>query len=183
MSGKNTDLLRKKLDDRLLEASGSSLYGTIRSVDEAKRTCKVQIGGIDYEDVLLYSIENPDLKGFVLIPAANSTVMVSRIAGSDRFFVALFSVIDKILFTCEDKMSIAVDKTTVSVISDKTTFKITQSGFTIAKSGSGLKKSLNDLLTALQQLTVSTSIGPSGVPINAAKFQEIQQDLSNYMEG
>ena len=166
MSEKNTDLLRAKLADRLRESSDTSFYGTIQSVDESKRTCTVQIGGIDYEDVLLYSVENSDLKGFVLIPAANSTVIVSRVAGSDRFFVDLFSVIDKVLFTL-----------------DKTTFKATQSGFTVTRSGSGLKKTLNDLLTALQQLTVPTGVGPSGVPINAASFQQIQQDLSNYMEG
>jgi len=182
MNGKDTDLLRKKLAERLREASDSSLYGTVRLVDESKRTCIVQIGEIDYEDVLLYSIENPDLKGLVFIPAIDSTVMVSRIAGSDRFFVALFSVIDKILFSCEDKMSIAVDKSTVSVVSDKTTFKITQSGFTFKKKSSGLKKTLNDILTALQQLTVPTGVGPSGVPVNTAQFSQIQQDLSNYME-
>jgi len=166
MSGKNTNLLRQKFDDRLCEVFGGSLYGTVRSVDESKRTCTVQIGGIDYEDVLLYSVENPDLKGFVLIPAVSSTVIVSRVAGSDRFFVDLFSVIDKILFT-----------------SGETTFKVTQSGFTVTKSGSGLKKTLNDILTALQQLTVPTGVGPSGVPVNAASFQQIQKDLSNYMEG
>jgi len=179
---KATDLLRKKLDGRLREASGSSLYGIVQSVDENKRTCTVQIGEIDYEDVLLYSVENSDLKGFVLIPVVNSTVLVSRIAGSDRFFVDLFSEIDRILFTCGDKMSMSIDKETVSILSDKTTFKITQSGFTVTQSDFGLKKTLNDLLTALKQLTVPTGVGPSGIPINVASFQQIQQDLENYLE-
>ncbi len=50
------------------------------------------------------------------------------------------------------------------------------------KGNSGLKKTLNDILTALQLLTVPTGVGPSGIPVNAATFKAIQEDLNNYLE-
>ena len=55
------------------------MYGTVKSVDENARTCDVQIGGIVYEGVLLYSVEKENLRGRVLIPKRESAVIVARI--------------------------------------------------------------------------------------------------------
>ena len=87
-------------------------------------------------------------------------------------------------------MEVVNDKTTVThqaealtLLSDQATVKITTGGLTLAKGSSGLKKTLDDLLTAIQKLTVTTGVGPSGPPINMADFVKVQQDLSNYLEG
>jgi hypothetical protein len=72
---KNTDLIRRKLAQRLAAASGTTQYGAVKSVDEAKRTCVVQIGGIEYTDILLYAVEDANLMGYVYIPATGSTVL------------------------------------------------------------------------------------------------------------
>ena len=88
------------------------------------------------------------------------------------------------------KLEVVNDKTTVThqaealtLLSDQATVKITTGGLTLAKGSSGLKKTLDDLLTAIQNLTVTTGVGPSGPPINMADFVKVQQDLSNYLEG
>ena len=88
------------------------------------------------------------------------------------------------------KLEVVNDKTTVThqaealtLLSDQATVKITTGGLTLAKGSSGLKKTLDDLLTAIQKLTVTTGVGPSGPPINMADFVKVQQDLSNYLEG
>ncbi|WP_018669016.1 hypothetical protein [Bacteroides gallinarum] len=70
----------------------------------------------------------------------------------------------------------------LTLLSDRTTVRITTGGLTLKKGGSGLKKTLGDLLTAIQKLTVTTGVGPSGPPINITDFQKVQQDLSNYLE-
>jgi hypothetical protein len=181
MSGKNTDLIRKKLDSLLAGAAATTKYGTVISTDEEKRTCTVKIGEINYDDVLLYAVEKPDLKGLVYLPKVQSTVLVSRVDGSDRFYVSLFSVVDKILFTHDDKTGFSVSGEAVELKADQSLLKITKAGFTLKRNSSGLKKTLSDILTALQQLTVPTGVGPSGVPINSAQFSQIQQDLENYM--
>jgi hypothetical protein len=89
-----------------------------------------------------------------------------------------------------DKLEVVNDKTkylqesgAVTLVSDQATVKITAAGLTFTKGGSGLKKTLNDLLTAIQALTVPTGVGPSGPPINITDFAKVQQELTQYLEG
>lgn len=63
------------------------------------------------------------------------------------------------------------------------TIKATSGGLTLKKGGAGLKKTLESLLDAICQLTVPTGVGPSGVPINIAAFQQVKAEVSQYMEG
>ena len=95
--------VRMMLSERLRNAAKAAMYGTVKSVDENARTCDVQIGGIVYEGVLLYSVEKENLRGRVLIPKRESAVIVARIDASDRLYVALFSEIDKVVFTLGDQ--------------------------------------------------------------------------------
>ena len=82
-----------------------------------------------------------------------------------------------------DKVKVLQEGTALTVTADKTTVKASTGGVTITRNGSGLKKTLDDMLTAIQALTVPTPHGPSGTPINSAKFAAIQKDLPNYLEG
>lgn len=63
------------------------------------------------------------------------------------------------------------------------TITVTSGGLTLKKGGAGLKKTLESMLDAICQLTVPTGVGPSGVPINMASFQQIKAEVSQYMEG
>ena len=45
--------------------------------------------------------------------------------------------------------------------------------------GNKLKQIQENLLNAIQQITVPTALGPSGVPINASVFSQINQGLSD----
>lgn len=65
---------------------------------------------------------------------------------------------------------------------DGALIQITSAGISILKGGSSLKKTLDNLLTALTAHTHTTGVGPSGPPINIADFQQIQTDLPNYLE-
>lgn len=71
----------------------------------------------------------------------------------------------------------------LTITAGNTTVKTSTAGVTITRGGSGLKKTLDDMLTAIQALTVTTPHGPSGTPLNSAKFASIQADLPNYLEG
>lgn len=139
MSSKQMDTIRQMFNNRLAGAAENSLYATIKEVDEAKRTCKAEIGNIVYEDILLYSVENADLKGFVFIPAIDSIVLVSKV-GTDRMFVASFSEIDKVIFTLNDlelmidadnidlkkgeKVTVHVDAKTMKFQNDASTIEV-----------------------------------------------------------
>lgn len=71
---------------------------------------------------------------------------------------------------------------TMTIKNGETEWIITREGHTVKKSSETLKKILTDLLDAILQLTVTTPMGPSGVPINAATFTQIKQRLPQLFE-
>lgn len=169
-------------------------------VDEKEFTCEVKRdGAVDYFDVRLRGLVKPDLKGFAFIPAIGSTVLVCRIGRSNELFVCQYTEVDKVIFTsgdisltCNqekievlkgDKLTVLIDTESITMKADQATIKAGTGGLTLTKGSSGLKKTLDDLLTAIQKLTVTTGVGPSGPPINVADFVKVQQDLNNYLEG
>ena len=184
---------------RLQEAAETVFYGEVSAVNEGSRTCTVVMEDIPYENVLLYAVENTELKGQVLIPRIGSTVLVERIA-NDRYFVAMFSEVAMVLLTIGENTIVEVseecvriqsgEKTTVTADAEKcllqvgeSVVKATEKGLTFIKGGAGLKKTLEELIDAITKLTVTTGVGPSGVPINAADFIKIKQGLNDYLEG
>jgi len=82
-----------------------------------------------------------------------------------------------------DQVSIDIDDKGMAVKAGDALIRATTGGLTFSRNSSGLKKTLDELLTAIKALTVTTGVGPSGPPINLAQFEKIQQDLKNYMEG
>lgn len=173
--------LRQMFASRLQEAGGNIMYARVKSVNEKERTCTAVIEEIEYENILLYGIEKPELEGFVLIPRIDSMVLVSRV-GEGRLFVVMFSEVDKVLLKIKP-VTISCRKEEVKIEAESTLLQVTKKGLTLSRSGSGLKKTLGDLIDALTKLTVPTSVGPSGTPVNAADFMKIKEDLSNYLEG
>ena len=196
---KGNEEIRRMFDRRLQEAAETVFYGEVSAVDEGARMCTVVMEGIPYENVLLYAVENTELKGQVLIPRSGSTVLVERIA-NDRYFVAMFSEVAKVLLTIGENTIVEVseecvriqsgEKTTVTADAEKcllqvgeSVVKATEKGLTFIKGGAGLKKTLEELIDAITKLTVTTGVGPSGVPVNVADFIKIKQGLNDYLEG
>lgn len=159
------EYLRRLFNERLSKATSDlSFWAVVKSVDEEKRTCVVADDIVHYEDVLLYSIEKKD-KGIFIFPKIDSSVIVSRVAGSSVLYVSIFSVIDKLEIDIEE-----------------TIYKMDAEGHVLEKGSSGLKKTLSELCDAIGRLTVTTSMGPSGTPINATEFSTIKSDLNNYLK-
>lgn len=87
------------------------------------------------------------------------------------------------LSVTNDKVKVLQEGTEFTLTAGTTTVKASVAGVTIKRGASGLKKTLDDLLSAIQRLTVTTPMGPSSPPINIAEFVKIQLDLINYLEG
>lgn len=105
---------RQAVARHLAQQGATTFWGTVSDVDEPSRTCTVVIDDQPYADVLLYAITDKKLKGFCFIPKTDSTVLVSRIAGSNMMFVAMFSQVDKVL--------LSVGETQIEVGADEITF-------------------------------------------------------------
>ena len=82
-------------------------------------------------------------------------------------------------FTVNDKLAITLKRDIPGLASE---ISIKESGLINLKVGqTSLYKILNDLLTAIQSLSVGTPAGPSTPPINAAQFSKIQTELSTFL--
>lgn len=197
MSKEIEDIKRRIFFDNVVDVVFPAI---VTKVDESEFTCEVRRDdAVDYFDVRLRGLVDPDLKGVAFIPSVDSTVLVCRIGNSNELFVCQFTEIDKILLTSGDvtltvdsdkievlkgeNVSVLIDTDSLTVQAGQTTVKATTKGVTLVKGSSGLKKTLDDLLTAIQKMTVTTGVGPSGPPINIADFVKVQQDLNNYLEG
>lgn len=157
--------------------------GTVSAVDEKNRTCSVQVENVTYEEVKLYGIVQGDLKGFCFIPKTGSHVLVARIGGSNELFVAMFTEVERAVLTIGENTTVEVSEECVRIQSGESTVKATEKGLTFVKGGAGLKKTLEALIDAITKLTVTTGVGPSGVPINVVDFVKIKQGLNDYLEG
>lgn len=124
MSYKKEGDIRRALAERLSQAANTILYGTVKSVNEAERTCTVTVDETDYEDVLLHAVADSGKKGFCFIPAEGSTVLVSRIGGSNELLVSMFSEVDKAQLSVGDKVTAALDAERLEYANDKVTLSV-----------------------------------------------------------
>lgn len=162
---------------------GETFPATVRSVDEARRTCTVEAGGVSYDDVRLHAVADAERKGFCFIPAVGSVVLVSRIGGSNELFAAMFSTVDRVLLTIGERVSAALDADGLTFAAGDTALEATADGLELTRGSAGLLKTLSDLCDTLARLTVPTAVGPSGVPVNAADFTAIKNELKQYLKG
>jgi hypothetical protein len=151
----------------------------VKSVDTDACTCDADAMGITWNDIRIRSQEQAG-KGITVLPKAGSTILVARIGNSNELFVAAFSEVDQVQWQIDD----ASFKFTVAgaemVKKDKTTF-IQGDLFTIKTQNESLKKILSDLIDAIGALTVTTGVGPSGIPINKMQFDAIKNRLANLL--
>lgn len=87
----------------------------VKKVAEEERTCTVRVNdNVDFFDVKLYAVTDKSLKGFCLIPAIDSTVLVARIANGNDLYVCSFSEVDKVLGTIGDKVEFCLEEDSCS---------------------------------------------------------------------
>ncbi len=183
MSGKRKEEIRQRLAELLADAANGTFYATVQSVDEKARTCCVTVDDATLTDVRLHAVADAGKKGFCFVPAVGSTVLVSRIGGSNELLVSMFSEVDKALLTIGDKVTASLDADGLTLAAGDTKLEATTEGLELARGGFGLLKTLSDLCDALAKMTVSTAVGPSSVPINAADFVAVKNELKQYLKG
>lgn len=104
----------------------------VKEVDENNRTCTVRVNdNVDLYDVKLYAVTDKDLKGFCLIPATDSQVLVARIANGNDLFVCSFSVVDKVMGTIGDHTSLLVEEEHIQVKTKQVTIDVSEDKVTV----------------------------------------------------
>ncbi len=121
--------------------------------EEAPELHGVRLNGIDDE-----------LESYAtIVPKEGSEVLVGIVEGQKTEGVVLrCSEVEKVIWKCGD-----------------TALTFSAGGYKMERSSESLKALLSDILDAINQLTVTTSAGPSGTPINAPAFSQIKQRLND----
>jgi hypothetical protein len=151
------------------------------SVDVTAYTVSVQPSNDDapIEGVMLGTITN-DANGMLLVPKDGSHVVIGCVDGPGEWTLLRAGVIDKALITI-GSIKYEMDDTQVCISNGNTVFSVGTNALKIRTAGESLFQLLNDLLSAISILTVTTSTGPSSVPINAATFTTLQSRLNNLL--
>lgn len=140
--------------------------GIVKETSVSDMTCQIEIKGRPTRyQVRLRSVITSDT-GFICIPAVGSRVLVALIENDAQssFIVATSDL---------EALQVKIGNSFANITAD---------GFIVERGGESLKKLLNDLLKAIQQLTVTTPAGPSGVPVNLSAFVDLQTRLSNILK-
>jgi hypothetical protein len=105
-------------------------------------------------------------KGVIITPVVNSSVIVSRIGEADELFVEMFSEVEKVTLSDDNGFECVIENGIISV----------------KNKSYSLRHAFDDIIAAIEKLTVTTGVGPSGTPINIAQFKTVQQKLNNFLK-
>jgi hypothetical protein len=160
--------LSRALKEHVKEAlSSEKIYSTICkviSVDESKRTCQLEPinGDAERKGRLQASLELTE--GVYIKPVVNSYVQltyINNITGIITSYSEIESIETKTngggYFSINTKLSLSNDDT-------------------------DLKTILEDLISAIKNITVPTPAGTSGTPLNVAEFISVEQEIDKLLE-
>lgn len=102
-------------------------------------------------------VDDKAKQGINIVPAENSIVIIDVCNEGKIAYLELLSEIKEIDIYVKEKIM-------------------------IANAQNNLGKILEDLISAIESLTVTTSMGPSGVPINVAQFSQIKTRIKNLLK-
>lgn len=170
-----------KLHRALKQLSGKPdevFLAVVKTVDKTSCTCDIEFDGLEIRGVKLKASDE-DKKGFKVFPVIDSCVLVQKLGADEEYFITMYSEIDEILIENDNCKIQFTDK--VLIENEDCIIEI-KDGFLIKKGSETLKKIMDDLFDAIQQLTVNTNVGPSSVPINVAAFVAIKVRVDNFLK-
>jgi len=158
--------------------SGTVVAG---SVDTTTYTMSVQPfdHGEPIEGVLLNAIAGED-NGLLLIPDDDSEVIIGSVDGDGQWILLRPGKLRSMKVTIGNVVYSA-DSTQLSIQNGDTIINLTDSLVKVTTASESLYQLLKDCFTYITALTVPTSTGPSGVPINVADFNSLITRLDNLL--
>lgn len=138
----------------------------VTAYDAAKRTVTVEdADDLTLYDVLLTPVDGSANSKLFIQPTIGSVVLVGNVGNSEgRYEVLAFSKADK-----------------VRAIMGQVSIEASAAGVQVAFGEDTLKTMLNDLIDQIKLITVTTSGGPSGTPLNAALFDLIKTRINTVL--
>ena len=159
--------------------------GTTKSVLEVESDGIVRVSGNQVESVARQDFKMV-LKNAVDDELVTITGDKKGVEYIDQFKTNVKLSKESVDVNTEIDVNVEAKNSTINVISKEINLKTDDklnldSGKEPMVLGDTLKSILNDILKAIQTMTVMTSVGPSSVPINVADFASIQAKLQNIL--
>ena len=137
----------------------------VMSVDEDKMTVDgMDQDSVDHFDIRIQASEGVQEGAFV-IPAEGSWILASNIGKDETTYFAVATSLVKGAIVKIGDLEVEVNV----------------NGIAISKGFSDLKTTMDDLIAAIKAITVPTSQGPSGTPINFAQFDQVKAKLNQLL--
>lgn len=144
-------------------------------VDVDDLTCDVEL--IEAREVKLEKVRlKAHLQGeksIIIKPAKGSYVLIGFLNSKDAF-VAMYDEVDSIIVKVNGQ-SYTIDKDGFSI-------DLKAGKFSFKNNQESLKKILQDLISEVSKITVTTQMGPSGTPLNIAQLQLIAQRITMLLQ-
>ncbi len=138
-------------------------------------------GGLAICGVLLNTITG-STNGFIIYPADGSNVVIGTIDGPGEWILLRAADLVKAGITIGNVVY-EIDNDQVSIVNGALTLNVGTTVFKMNTATDGLYALLHDLITAITLLTVPTTGGPSGVPINVLAFNALLTRLGSLLAG
>lgn len=168
----------KELSRRPFEiVSGKVVAG---SIDAGANTMSVVLSanGLEIGNVLLKATSD-GTDGVIAIPEEGSDVVIGSIDGPGQWALLQASTVAKWEVRLHGR-SVAVTPESIEIDTGMATVKVADK-VTVRCGTEDLYTLLRDVLDSIKLITVTTSTGPSSVPVNVAMFDAILLRLNNLL--
>lgn len=168
------ELIRKVMIKNMPVMSST---GIVSNIDEGKRVCDIKVS----DEITLFEcrlnaiIDNYD-SNILIVPKDGSQVAYTLVENQDTNAIVIgYTEIDKVIVKI-GSLSVVIEAKSVKIDGGDT------GKISILNKSQNLSKLLSELIDEITKLTVPTSAGPSGTPVNAAQISLIKKKLSQLME-
>lgn len=150
------------------------MTGKVKSVDG--ESCVVEVDGLELTDVKLRAVINGNKEQVTVTPKVGSYVQIADLSNGEMRDTAVIKVSEV------ESISIITGNTDINISDDGISVNAGDGKLKIMNGSQSLFDLIDSLITAITKLTVTTGTGPSGTPINATDFINIQNNLKQLMK-
>ena len=168
------ELIRKVMIKNMPVMSST---GIVNNIDEDRRVCDIKVS----DDITLFEcrlnaiIDSYD-SNVLIVPKDGSQVAYTLVENQDTNAIVIgYTEIDKVIVKI-GSLSVGIEAKSVKIDGGDT------GKISILNKSQNLSELLSELIDEITKLTVPTSAGPSGTPVNTAQFTMIKEKLSQLME-
>lgn len=167
--------LIKKIMKKDLPVMAST--GIASNIDEGERTCDIKVDdNITLFNCRLNAVIDSYESNILIVPKDGSQVAYLLVENQDTNAIVIgYTEINKVIVKI-GSLSLSIEAESVKVDGGD------NGKISVFNKSQNLSKLLSELIDEITKLTVATSAGPSGTPINTAQFTMIKQKLAQLME-